>query len=339
MDLLPLNLPMRQPFVTALGRKQVSKNLLVIVRLKDGTEGAGEASASLAWPDQTQAAMEKALAPLARRAVGTPIGQYRRMVRETWETIQGFPTAAAALECALLDAYTRARGVSLWKWFGARRRSVTTSLTISAWAPRIAAQAARRAARQGFRHLKIKLTGKDSDADLERVLAVHRVAPNATLWLDGNQGFTPERAIRFCIQARERGLPAVLFEQPVPRAEWRSFREIERKGKIPVVADESARSVADARQLIRNRAVSAINVKLAKCGIFGTLEIIRMAKKAGVRLMIGCMAESKLGIFPSVALACGTGAFHYIDLDSHLLTVSPPCRTGFSTRGAALSVH
>jgi len=333
----PLNLTMRQTFVTALGRKQISKNLRVVVRLSDGTTGSGEASASLAWPDQTQQRMKKALAPLARRAVGTPIRQYRQMIRETWETVPDFPTAAAAMECALLEAYTRSRGISLWNWFGGKHRSVTTSLTLSAWPARTAARTARQAARQGFRRLKIKLTGRDPNADLERVLAVHRAAPKARLWLDGNQGFTLEGAIRFCSQVRKHSLPVELFEQPVPRAEWRSFREIERKGKIPVVADESARGVSDARRLIRRRAASVINVKLAKCGIFGALEIIRLAKKAGVQLMIGCMAESAAGLWPSVALACGTGAFHYVDLDSHLLVVSPPGPVSFKTRGDRLS--
>lgn len=336
VGLLPFNLLMRRPFVTAAGSKQVSKNLLITVRLRDGTAGIGEASASLSWPDQTQTAMKKALSPLARRLAGAPISRYRQLSAQAWEAAGPYPPAAAALECALLDAYTRSRGVSLWKWFGGKRRSVTTSLTISAWPPRVAGQAAHRAASRGFRRLKIKLTGKDTESDFSRLLAVHRAAPKAMLWLDGNQGFTRKGAIRFCSRVRERRLPVELFEQPVPRDEWRGFREIERYGRIPVVADESARSVSDARRIIRRRAASVINVKLAKCGVAGALEIIRLARKAGVRLMIGCMAESALGLWPSVAMACGTSAFDYVDLDSHLLVVSPPSPARFETRGDRL---
>lgn len=330
---------MRRPFVTALGSKQASRNLLVVLRLSDGTAGYGEASASLAWPDQNRPAMEKALAPLMRGMLRRPLSGYRRLAEETFEAIPRFPTAAAAMECALLDAYTRSRGISLWKWFGGKRRSVATSLAISAWPSAVAATAARHAAKQGFRHLKVKLTGSDLDADLKRLLAVHRAAPKAALWLDGNQGFTLKEALLFCRAVRDRRLPAALFEQPLPRAQWASFREIERAGGIPVVADESARSVDQALQLIRRKAVSAVNVKLAKCGLAGAQEIIRAAKKSGVRLMIGCMAESAIGLAPSVALACGSGAFEYVDLDSHLLSVPPRCRPGFSTRGPKLSVY
>ena len=329
---------MRRPFVTALGRKEISRNLGVIVRLQDGTAGYGEASASLAWPDQTQAGMKRALARVASRAAGTEIRCYKELSRRAWETAGEFPPAVAALECALLDAYTRTQGISLWKFFGGRCRSVVTSLTISAWPAGAAARAAREAAKNGFRRLKVKLSGRDPAGDLQRLLAVHHAAPKAALWLDGNQGFTPEQAIRFCSLARSKSLPVRLFEQPVAKKDWGGLARVQRETGIPVVADESARAVADAKELIRRRAVSVINVKLAKCGPFGALEIIRLAKKAGVRLMIGCMAESAAGLAPSVALACGTGAFDYVDLDSHLLVVSPPGRAGFRGRGPLLSI-
>jgi len=338
VELEPLNLPLRQLFVTALGSKRVSRNLRVVIRLEDGTAGRGEASASLAWPDQTQAAMKKVLAPLACGLAGIPIAHYRRLSARAWEEAGRYPPAAAALECALLDAYTRSRGIPLWKWFGGKRRSVITALTISAWPPARAARAAGGAAKKGFTRLKVKLTGKDAEGDFDRLRAVHRAAPRAALWLDGNQGFTSHQAIALCARARRENLPIRLFEQPVHRKDWDGLAQIERETRLPVVADESVRSPDEARKMIRRGGVSAINVKLAKCGISGALEILRLARKAGVRLMIGCMAESAIGLSPSVALACGTGGFHYIDLDSHLLVVSPLGETGFVTRGARLAI-
>jgi len=335
VELIPLDLPMRRPFVTARGSKNVSHNLRVVVHLEDGTDGCGEASESLAWAHEKRPNFTRAL--LDVKLAGAEIGTYRRLSEKAWGIAGRHPAAAAALECALLDAYTRSRGISLWKWFGGKRRSVTTSLTISAWPASTAARAARVAAKSGFRRLKIKLTGKDTEDDFSRLLAVHRAAPKAALWLDGNQGFTAEQAVRFCARARSKRLPVRLFEQPVDRMDWEGLARIERESKIPVVADESARSLSDARQIIRRRAASVINVKLAKCGVAGALEIIRLARKADIRLMIGCMAESAAGLWPSVALACGTGAFHYSDLDSHLLVVSPPGPAGFRTRGNRLS--
>jgi len=329
---------MRRPFVTALGRKRVSRNLQVFVRLDDGAAGYGEASSSLAWPEDTPEAMAVALRRAVDTLIGQPIRSYRRLVHQAWEAAGAHPTAAAALECALLDAHTRSRRTNLWRWLGARRRTITTGLTLSAWPPGAAARAACIAYARGFRNFKVKVMGYRPDEDLRRLLAVHRAAPRARLIADGNQGFTAARAVRLCEALRARRLPVILFEQPVPRRDWDGLAEVQRKGGIPVAADESARSAEEARRLIRRKTVPVINVKVAKTGLLGVLEIIRAARRGGVRLMIGCMAESARGLYPSVALACGTGSFDYVDLDSHLLAAGTPGSPGFTTRGPQLRI-
>lgn len=337
--LIPLNLRMRRLFVTALGHKRISRNLLVAVRLSDGTFGYGEASASLAWPDQTQEAMTRALRKFTPELLRADIRGWRRLCRRASESSGEYPTAVGALECALVDAYTRSRGIPLWRWFGGRKGFVVSDLTISAWAPEVAARAARQAARAGFDQLKIKVTGWDLEEDLRRVQAVRRAAPRALLFLDGNQGFTAETAIGFIRLLRRRKIPVRLFEQPVPRDDLEGLTKIEKEGKVPVAADESARSPDDARRLIRRKAVSVISVKLAKSGLLGALEIVRAARASNVKLMISCMAESAIGLSHSVALACGSGAFHYVDLDSCFLVASPSCRPGFLPRGPRLSIY
>ena len=337
VGLIPLTLPLRRPFVTALGEKRESRNLLVAIRLSNGIVGYGEASASLAWAEETPSAMTKSLRKLTPTLMGAPIESYRRLIRQGWEIAGEHPTGMAALECALLDAFTRKKGISLWRWFGGKRRSVTTALTISAWEPITAARVANRAGAIGFRRFKIKVTGRDIDEDIRRVTAVHKAAPKAALWIDANQGFTPQEAIRFSLFLRQQKIPVQLLEQPVRRENREGLAQVQREGGIPVVADESVRSVEEARLLIRRRGVDGVNVKLAKSGLFGALEMIRLGQRAGVRLMIGCMAESVIGLSPNVALACGSGAFDFVDLDSHLLVVSPPCEPGFSSRGPRLS--
>lgn len=338
VKLTPLNLPMRQPFVTALGKKRVSKNLLVTIQLASGIAGTGEASESLAWAEDSQAAMEKVLRRAGPSLIGKKISSYRRLIGQSWEIAGRHPTAAAALECALLDAYTRANGSSIWRWLGKKRRFVATCLTLSAWEPAIAARAASKAVADGFSRLKVKVTGPHIEEDIARVTAVHRAAPRAQLWMDANQGYTAQGAIRLSRALRRRRVPIRLFEQPVPKEDLEGLAQVAREAGIPVAADESARSVEEARRLIRRKTVSILNVKLAKCGILGALQIMQSAQSAGVQLMIGCMAESAVGLTPSVHLACGTGAFHFVDLDSHLLVVAPHSKAGFSSHGPKLSV-
>ena len=73
-----------------------------------------------------------------------------------------------------------------------------------------------------------------------------------------------------------------------------------------------------------------------KSGIAESLEIISIAKAAGRKLMIGCMLESEIGLAASIALASGTGAFEYVDLDGHLLVKYPMPPTAFIAEGPYL---
>ena len=65
-----------------------------------------------------------------------------------------------------------------------------------------------------------------------------------------------------------------------------------------------------------------INVKLAKSG--GLREAVRMihaARALGLRVMLGCMVESQLGIAPAAAIA---SLVDWADLDGHLLLADEP---------------
>ena len=55
-----------------------------------------------------------------------------------------------------------------------------------------------------------------------------------------------------------------------------------------------------------------------KSGIIEALDIMSIARSANIKLMIGCMLESKLALGCSVHFAAGSGSFSYIDLDPHI---------------------
>ena len=341
----PLWLPMRQPFVTARGHKTVTRNRLLTIRLTDGSAGAGEASESLAWPNDSPARMRRCVTALRPRLVGQTLPGAWRQLRDAWCQPWASPAALSAFECALASAEARVGGIPLWRYFahrlGQRRahpRVVHTSLTISAWPATVAARAARRAAAQQFRLLKVKVTGRDPDADLMRLVAVHHAAPASRLIVDANQGFSAPQALFFARVMRRFRLPVVAFEQPVRYDDLEGMAMLTREAGTPIVADESVRTPHDARRIIARHAAHILNLKLAKSGLLGTLEMMRQAQRRRVRLMIGCMAESARGLGPSVHLACGSGAFHYVDLDSHLLVKNPPGAVGFLARGPTLSV-
>ena len=333
-----LNLFLRLPFVTALGQKSTSHNLSITVQLSDGSIGCGEASESLAMPSQTQASMAKALKRIHLNLIGKSVAnlkQLKRLCRQAWELEPDFPTAVAALECALFDAFCRNQRQSLWRFFGAKKRSLRTSYTISVWPAALAARVTRQIYQKGFRRIKIKVSGT-IDEDLKRVQAVWQAAPGASLWIDANQGFSVNLALQFLSELKRFKIPILFFEQPLPKQEWKGLAELRSKAKVAIALDESLQDIADARRIDNKNLAEILNIKLAKSGITRTLEIMKVAQHHKIGLMIGCMAESAQGLTPSVQLAAGSGVFDYVDLDSHLLIESPIEADSFTTEGDRL---
>ncbi len=313
--------PLRRPFVTALGTRLSTANVSATLRLSGGALGYGEASTSLALKHLTAAALQRALERLTRRALGRDARDWRALVDEAWKTFPELSPAVAAFESALLSALAAESGVPLASWFGGSARTLDSDLTLSAWTDdEFTRDAAAEAARAGFRTLKIKVGGRPKD-DLARVRAARLGAPRARLILDGNQGLTPRGALALLEALLKEGAAVELLEQPVRKDDLAGMAFVARRSPVPVAADESVATPAQAARVLALGAATAINVKLAKSGISRGLEIAAVARAAGVPLMIGCMAETARGLSSSVHLALGTGFFRHVDLDSDVLLV------------------
>ncbi|MDD5305658.1 MAG: enolase C-terminal domain-like protein, partial [Elusimicrobia bacterium] len=297
--------PLKRPFITAQGRRDRTVNAAITVRLGGGAAGYGEASTSIAQKHLTPLALRGALEKMALRARGRDVRDWRALVDEAWARHGTLSPAVAAFEAALLSALAEESGTGLAGWLGGAQRRLETDLTISASNdPDETRAAAAEAAAAGFRLLKIKVGGRKAD-DLARVRAVREAAPKARLLLDGNQGFAPAAALRFIETVMKTGATVELFEQPTPKADLEALAFVARRCPVPVAADESVATPADAVRAV-SAGVTAINIKLAKSGISRGLEIAAVANAAGLPLMIGCMAETARGLAARVHPALGT---------------------------------
>ncbi|MHC5001303.1 MAG: enolase C-terminal domain-like protein [Planctomycetota bacterium] len=131
--------------------------------------------------------------------------------------------------------------------------------------------------------------------------------------LDGNQGFTCDSALRLLDELDEK---IDLFEQPLKYNDYSGMEQLCKKAPLPIIADETVFSVKDCQRVIEHGLAHGINIKIAKSGIAQTRQIIKLAKKARLKLMIGCMTETMAGLSTAIYCAMGTGTFDYIDLDS-----------------------
>ncbi len=310
-----LRAPLSQSFRTALGEHKVMDNVLFTLKLSDGTKGFGEAAVAPHITAETVAETTRNLRLTGNFLIGQRVSDYLRISTELHARLPKNKSAVAAIEMALLDAFTRQWKIPLWKFFGQRARRLKTDITIVIADLAETEETVKKFYHQGFRTFKIKI-GRDQDLDFKRVVAVQRLTRNSHLILDANQGYSAEETLQFLKRIQRAGVRPILLEQPVPKNDWEGLKKVSRSTKIPVCADESVASLADALRAIREKAVPVINIKLMKCGMLHAREIAGLARCAGIKLMIGGMMESSLAMTAAAHLAAGMGCFDYIDLDT-----------------------
>jgi L-alanine-DL-glutamate epimerase-like enolase superfamily enzyme len=330
---------MKSAFESAKRRSTVAENVRVTVMLPGGVTGYGEASPAEYVTGETPDSVLTSVGIAAEALLRSDAARVERWSAALREALPHSPTACSAVEMAILDALTQSWRIPLATYFGGAVREVRSDLTVTIGGVDECRAIAVEAAGNGFRSLKIKVGCPDRELDFARVLAVSQAAPGAGIRLDANQAFDPEEAVAFVKRCQAAGVPVEIMEQPVPASDWDGLAAVTRSSPVPVIADEA---VVDARAALRvasSGAAHGVNIKVAKAGLLGALQIIAIARAGGLKLMLGCMMESLLGIGASLHLACGTGAFDYLDLDAHTLIGLKAESRPFSQAGDVLRVN
>jgi L-alanine-DL-glutamate epimerase-like enolase superfamily enzyme len=327
-----LDLPLIEPFKIATGVFSAANSVLVRLTLADGTVGLGEGSPSLSSGGETAATMLAAAREMAPLVQGSDAARWRPTAELLSTQFYAQSCARAAIEMALLDAWTRHAGIPLWQFFGGAQSSVVTDLTIPLVDPDHARELAAAIAARGFHTIKIKV-GIDPAEDEARVLAVHEGASQCAILIDGNQGYTAPGALRLLDRLARHDVVPILFEQPAHRDDWGGMAELTLRSPVPICADEMVRSPADALRVAQEHAAHAINIKLMKSTFLGALDIAAICRAAHLDLMVGAMMESRLGATAAAHFVAGQGGFHHVDLDTPMLIDGDPFVGGYDQAG------
>lgn len=333
----PLNIPLLEPFTIATGSVTAARNVLITMRLHDGSIGYGECAP---LPPSTGESQETALAAAqacAELLQGRDASHWRALSQLMRSVYYAQSTVIAGMEMALLDALTRSYGIPLYVFLGAASSAVETDMSIPMVTPERGYELARETVERGITMIKIKVGGDIRD-DVARVEAIRSGAPGLGLTLDANQGYTPNEAL-LCLEALDdRDIRPLMLEQPVYKEDYEGLRYVTQHTTVPVAADESASSAAAVARLLAMGAVNVVNIKLMKSGIVEALDIAALCRVSHTPLMIGAMIESRLAIAASAHLAAGLGGFRYIDLDTPMLLTEDPFTGGYEQRGGIYDV-
>jgi L-Ala-D/L-Glu epimerase len=219
------------------------------------------------------------------------------------------PAGAArnAVDCALWDHAAKTADKRVWQLANLPTPGpMITAYTLSLDTPENMRAAAAKNAHRPI--LKIKLGTPD---DMPRLQAVRTGAPNTTIIVDANEGWTADIYANLAPHLVRMGV--ALVEQPLPAGADDMLAEIARP--LPVCADESCH---DRHSLAALKGkYDMVNIKLDKTG--GLTEALALKSQAmaeNYALMVGCMVGSSLAMAPATLIAQGAA---YTDLDGPLL--------------------
>ena len=162
--------------------------------------------------------------------------------------------------------------------------------------------------------LKVKLGGGND----KEIIEIVRSETNKPIQVDVNEAWEQDEALEMIRWLESKRV--TLVEQPLPADDMEGTAWLREQVKLPIYADESIRRMGDVADLAG--VFDGINIKLMKCG--GPTEAVRMiqmAKAMGLKLMLGCMIESTVGIAAAAHLSPLADT---VDLDGHLLIKDDP---------------
>lgn len=257
-----LEIPLLVPFATASGR--VVSRSIALVRL-GGTPpfGWGEAAP---YPGQDE-----------------QIDDVVRAARASeWTT----PTLAAALDEATVDREARIAGVSLGEVIGASRDPLPISLAVGLSGSPI--EHIERSIGERVRRFKLKI----APGHVDHVATIRERYPTVLIGVDANASFDVDTVHELAGLA---GCDIAYLEQPVADLGSRAARLVSETVDIPVFADESVRSVADAQEVLALPTVEGVVIKPGRLGWSGSLAVRELAVAAGKEWRASGLLETGVG--------------------------------------------
>ena len=310
-------LHLREPFTISRSTRTEQRTTVVELTDGEGNSGYGEVSDNEYY---TQASPETVDVVL-RKLVGLLTEADPDQPSELWDAalplVQDNYFALSALDMAAHDLAARRAKEPLYVYWGydwEEARIPVSNYTLSINGPQAVLAQARN---NPWPSYKVKLGGGH---DLATVDLLRRELPDVRLCVDANAGWDPIAGLDTSARLAELGV--AFIEQPLARgafAKTSQYRTAlrDRLGDQapPIIADEDCQTEADVARCID--AYDGINIKLSKCG--GPTPAGRMvdeAKRAGLKVMFGCMVESSFAIG---SLRHFAAEADFIDLDGHLL--------------------
>jgi L-alanine-DL-glutamate epimerase-like enolase superfamily enzyme len=298
---------LREPLATAWGPLETRTLFALEVEGADGVVGLGEAAPLEPYDGVSDGDCRDALARLARvlERVGDVLGPAALL--DACLAAADLPQALAAVDLALWDRAGRRAGQPVAELLASSPlAAVPVNATIGAVDRARAADAAARAAAEGFPCVKVKVGAGD---DAGRVAAGRAAAgPHMALRLDANGAWGVAEAVAAIAALSPAGLE--LVEEPVHGVA--AMRAVRERVAVRIAMDETAGEPGSLTAAVAD----AVCLKVGRCGgISGLLAQAALVRATGAEVYLASAYDGPLGVAAAVhcaaalrpSAACGLG--------------------------------
>ncbi|MCX6357975.1 MAG: dipeptide epimerase [Candidatus Aureabacteria bacterium] len=333
-----IRLPLRIHFSHSRSVRSEAENIVVEAVTDRGVSGFGEGVPREYVTGETPDEAMRYLAGLDCSFLAPGWGTLEEGVcdLQRWEcgvdrTGAVFPGAArCALGLSLLDALTRAHGVSVREVGrfmagvpdeSGRPSRVRYSAVCSGGSIAPVTSSLIQYRLYGFKSVKLKV-GWDEEADAALVRRARKILGSGIdIRVDANGAWDTATALRVIPRLGESGISAV--EEPLA-PDWRGdYPRLRKAVGVPIMLDESVSAPADARAAMRDRSCDLVNVRISKCGgLFASHRMALALSGQGIGYALGCqVGETGLLSAAGRHLAFFLPGIRYLEgsYDRHLL--------------------
>ncbi|MDX1544556.1 MAG: dipeptide epimerase [Christiangramia sp.] len=304
----PFDLELKNTFTISHGSRDFQSSL--IVELSEGEfSGYGEAAATSYYG----VTIDKMIASI--KGVEKIVAENIQLSpEELWELtiphLKNNPFAQCALDMAMHDLHGKRNGLPLYQMWGLKLENLPlTNYTIGIDSVEKMIQ---KMEEFPWPLYKIKL-GTDEDVRIVKELRKHT---DAIFRLDANAGWTAQQAIEYSHELKDLGVE--FLEQALHPEDFEGMKKLYKESALPLIADESCKVEEDVKKCAPF--FHGVNIKLTKCGgLTPGKRMIKEARRLGLKVMVGCMTESTVGIS---AIGHLLPLLDYVDMDGAMLLKS-----------------
>jgi L-Ala-D/L-Glu epimerase len=310
LQLFAVDLPFKTVVRHAAAARTTSESLFLRMTLDSGVDGWGEALPRAYVSGESR---QDAFALLRDQVLPALVGQRFQSLPEVVSFLEkcdgkapsewvapDVPQTSAwcCVDLALLDAFGRASGeparpaaavpapspaaLGRYRYSGVVSAGQGWSYAVSLLKMRAF----------GFGQVKLKL---ERDGTLQAARTARRLlGRRVDLRVDANMAWDVEQALEVIGQLRAVGIRS--FEQPIAADDLAGLARLVAESSAQIMVDEGLTDRDSLQRFITQRACTAANVRISKCGgLIGAYARCREALDAGLMLQVGCqVGESSL---------------------------------------------